>query len=191
MEPILLEIPESIATARLTLRVPRPGDGSTIAAAVRASLPELSAWLPWATDAYGDADGELWSRRAHGEFHTRQQLPYLIFEGDAYVGSIGAPRIDWRSSVAEIGYWLRTDCVGCGFASEALVAIATMLGTAARFRRIEVRCDARNARSAAVARRCGFALDGTLRADSLGGDGSPRDTHVFSKVFDRDGGDAD
>jgi RimJ/RimL family protein N-acetyltransferase len=33
-----------------------------------------------------------------------------------------------------------------------------------------------------VAERCGFTLEGVLRQDSLGVDGQPRDTVVYSRV---------
>ena len=48
--------------------------------------------------------------------------------------------------------------------------------------RIEIRCDARNVKSARVAERCGFILDGILRGDSLDVYGKLSDTMVFSKV---------
>ena len=47
---------------------------------------------------------------------------------------------------------------------------------------VEIRCDARNLRSRAVAERCGFALDGVLRNEALGVDGAPRDTCVYSRL---------
>ena len=184
MDPILLDIPDSISTERLTLRVPRPGDGAVFAASMQASLAELSAWLPWATVAYDAAAGELWARRVCGEFHTRRTLAFTIFErdGGAHVGGIGAHRVEWRDGMAEVGYWIRTDRVGRGYMAEALRGIVALLTDVPAMRRVEVRCDVRNVRSAAVARRCGFAHDGTLRGDSLGVDGSPRDTHVFSRL---------
>lgn len=48
--------------------------------------------------------------------------------------------------------------------------------------RIQIRCDALNSRSYRIAERAGFTLEGTLRKDSCGPDGSLRDTMVFSKV---------
>jgi hypothetical protein len=53
-------------------------------------------------------------------------------------------------------------------------------GEAFEERRVEVFCDPRNERSAAVARRVGFVHEGTLRQRILGVDGRPRDSHVFA-----------
>ena len=49
-------------------------------------------------------------------------------------------------------------------------------------KRVEIRCDVRNTRSAAVAERAGYQLEGTLRSDSRGTDGQLRDTHIFAKL---------
>lgn len=185
MEPILLDVPEEILTDRLRLRVPRIGDGAKTAEAVIASRAELQVFMPWATDNYSVDDGEMWARRAFSNFILRQQLHFLITDkatGD-YFGGIGAHRIDWKVRLCEIGYWLRTDQWGHGYMTEALKAITEMFGTIG-LRRIEVRCDERNARSAAVARRAGFHHDGTLPATALDGKGIPRNGMVFSRIHD-------
>lgn len=186
MDPILLDIPDAFATERLTLRVPRPGDGEAVAASVRASLDELKVWMPWAKEDYATDDSELWCRRVCGEFHTRVSTQFCSHEpGGTHVGNVGAFKFDWKVRSCEVGYWLRTDRIGRGYMSEAVNALVTMLQSAAAIRRIELRCDSQNDRSVAVARRCGFTLEGTLRGDSLGVDQSPRDTHLFARSADR------
>jgi len=47
---------------------------------------------------------------------------------------------------------------------------------------VEIRCDAENIRSAAVAKRCGFLLEGILRHDSVAVDGGLRSTMIYSKL---------
>ena len=54
--------------------------------------------------------------------------------------------------------------------------------------RIEIRCDNGNERSARVAERLGFKLDGVLRCDSRGVEKELRDTRVYSFIVaDRSG----
>lgn len=48
--------------------------------------------------------------------------------------------------------------------------------------RIEIRCSGRNARSAAVAERAGFTLDGILRLSTRDMDGELHDSMVYAKV---------
>ena len=192
MEPILLDIPESFEIERLALRVPRPGDGALMTVSLRESIDELKRWMPWAKDDYSVDDGEVWCRRVHGEFFLRRSVQYLLYEPDGgHVGNLGAFKFDWDVRSCEIGYWLRTDRVGRGYMAEALDGLCEMLAGVPRLRRVELRCDARNARSEAVARRSGFAHEGTLRGDAIGADNSRRDTHIFARQFADDGGNAD
>ena len=46
-------------------------------------------------------------------------------------------------------------------------------------RRVEIRCDARNVRSQAVARRAGYELEATLRKHMVAADSVLRDTLIF------------
>lgn len=62
----------------------------------------------------------------------------------------------------ELGYWLRADATGQGFATEATRMALTIAASTPRFSFAEVRCDSRNDRSAAVPRRLGFELATTL-----------------------------
>ena len=62
----------------------------------------------------------------------------------------------------EIGYWLRSDLTGRGFATEAAQAVMEVAIALPRVSCIEIRCDARNAASASVPRRLGFVLTETL-----------------------------
>jgi ribosomal-protein-serine acetyltransferase len=183
MEPILIDVPEELHTERLHLRLPRVGDGVAVAAAVVASRPELQPFMPWATDTYGDADGEMWCRRVIARYFLREQISYSIYERATgeFIGGLGPHRIDWKVRLCEIGYWIRTDRAGNGFMTEALNAVTAMLGTIG-LRRIEVRCDERNLKSAAVARRCGFVHEGTLRANVLDAVGEPRSHMIFSHI---------
>jgi len=57
---------------------------------------------------------------------------------------------------AEIGYWLRADRTGLGYATEGAQAMIDVASRVPAFTLIEIRCDARNARSAAVPARLGF-----------------------------------
>ena len=184
MNPILLDFPDTFETERLTIRAPRPGDAPQIVEAVIESLNELRPWMPWAKEA-PTLDGQIERlRRAAARWMTREDLLlHLYLKGtDTWVGGSGLHRINWESRKFESGYWVRTKFAGRGFVTEAVNAITAFAFTHLQANRVEIRCDAKNTRSAAVAKRCGFLLEGTLRHDSLGVDGDLRDTLIFSKI---------
>jgi len=186
MNPLLIDVPDTVTTARLTLRTPRAGDGELILPQVRASLPELKQWMPWATDTYALSDAEEWFRKCAAEFIRREQLQYLMLTHDGqHLGNIGAFKFDWKVPRAEIGYWLRTDYTGRGYITEAVRGLSGMLYDLLKFARIEIRTDDRNARSYRVAERAGFTLEGVLRCDSIDAAGVLRDTRIYARIQPR------
>ena len=59
-----------------------------------------------------------------------------------------------------------------------------------RARRVELRMDDTNARGWKLAERAGFALEGTLRSDSLNPLGAARDMRVYALVAARSSANA-
>ena len=188
VEPLLIDVPERIETARLLLRPPRPGDGAMLCAAVGETLAELAPWMPWAQAAPTPQDSELQCRRMHAKFASREDLVYFMFERaadgaeGAFVGGTGLHRIDWSVPRLEIGYWRRAGFEGRGLVAEAVRALARMAFDALGARRVEIRMDPRNACSVRVAERAGFTFEGVLRQDSVDVKGAGRDTRVYARV---------
>jgi RimJ/RimL family protein N-acetyltransferase len=188
MDPLLLDVPERINTARFILRCPQKGDGAVINAALRETLDELQPWMPWAQAAPLLDESEVYCRRNHARFRLREDLPYFIFEREpngsegVLVGSTGLHRIDWSVRRFEIGYWRRTGLGGHGIATEAVQALSRMAFDRLDARRVEIRMDNTNTASARVAERAGFTFEGLLRHDMLNAAGEPRDTRVYSRV---------
>jgi len=181
---LLVELPEQIVSARLVMRAPRAGDGPAINRAVVESFAELHPWMPWARTLPSITESEEFARDAQVKFLQREELPLLLFRAadGELVGASGMHHIDWTVPRFEIGYWCRTSCVGSGYTSEAVAALCRFLFVAFGAKRVEVRTDERNERSARVPERLGFRLEGTLRHDALGNDGAPRNTRVYSVV---------
>jgi ribosomal-protein-serine acetyltransferase len=184
IEPLLLDIPEKIPTPRLRLVVPGPGDGARIYPAVKESLEQLKPWMPWATDQYSGRDAEIWCRKARGQFHLREQTQYMILDcaSGEHLGNVGMFKFRWDVRAGEIGYWLRSDRTGRGLMTEAVVTLRDYFVNQHRFRRIELRCDDRNTRSARVAERGGFTLEGIVRSDCMGTDGDVRNTRIYAFI---------
>lgn len=189
MSSTLPPIPPEVRTPRLLLRAPRPEDAAAVHAAVHASLPELRPWMVWAQEPL-DLPGTVENlTRAAEAFAAGENLRYLVWNaaGTELVGSSGYHALNWRVPRGEIGYWIATTHAGQGHATEVARAL-TDLGLCPQpegglgFRRIEIRCDARNERSARIPRTLGYALDAVLKNDDVAADDPSqlRDTMVFS-----------
>jgi RimJ/RimL family protein N-acetyltransferase len=182
--PVLRDLPESLETRRLLLRCPQPGDGGLIHEAISESFAELQGVMEWARSPSTAAECEINARLARARYLTRKDMRLLVFrkEDGRLIGSSGIHRPDWTVPKFEIGYWLRTSETGRGYATEAVAGVTRQAFELLGARRVEIRCDARNDRSAAVARRLGFALEGTLRSHRRAPDGEIADTLLFARV---------
>lgn len=184
VNPILMTIPESFESVRLIIRAPLYGDGTAVNEAVIESLEELRPWMPWAKEVPTLEESEIRIRKTRLDFLERTDFQLLLFhkETGQLVGSSGLHRIDWQARSFEIGYWARTSYAGQGYITEAVEAITSFAVQVLEANRIEIHCDARNQRSAKVAERSGFTLEGVMRSHKCANDGSLRDTMIFSKV---------
>jgi len=163
----------------IVLRPPVEADASAIAAAVQFSLAELRAWMPWASAEYGTNDALGWIRGEFGDAHR-----FAIVESSGHiVGSCGLNMIDARNNSANLGYWIRSDRVGRGFATEATRRLAAFGLREAGYRRLRVMISVRNHASRRVAEKAGAHYEGVaLQALLLRG--VYHDAHVFSFVAD-------
>lgn len=120
----------------------------------------------WMTRAfphpYTRTDAERWIVRATGETRGR----YYAIEVDGLpVGGIGVePFGGERSGAAAFGYWLGQAYWGRGIATDAARTLSDDALGNGRMRRLEARIFAQNVASARVLEKCGFQLEGRLRA---------------------------
>lgn len=177
----MLEIPDRFETERLIIRAPRAGDGEAVNAAIHESLAELQPWMPWANPPPSPADTEGVLREAAAQWLTRTDLMMTLWRrrDGLFVGGSGLHRIDWSVPRMEIGYWCRTSMAGQGYITEAVRAITALAFEQLGAQRLEIRCEARNTRSAAVAERAGYALEARLHHHMRALDGTLQDTLLF------------
>ena len=179
------------------MRIPRGDDAAAaLNAAVCESLVDLRVYMPWAQTAPSLAQSHADCRRMQGKFLLREDLAMFMFERRAdgsegeFVGGVGLHRIDWTVRRFEIGYWCRTSRQGRGLVTEAAQALMRFSFDELRARRVELRMDDTNTRSWKLAERAGFALEGTLRSDSLNPLGAARDMRVYALVAARSSANA-
>ena len=185
MNPILRDFPFEFETERLTIRGPMSGDGAEMRTAVYESQAELKEWLPWAMEISTEEEYEAMMRNKHLEFLARKDLQLLLFKKGTgtLVGSSGLHRINWDVPKVEIGYWVRSSFARQGYITEAVVAIINFAFNQIGAKRVEIRCDAKNSRSATIPQRLGFIHEGTLRHEAVDHiSGELRDTMIFAKT---------
>mgnify|MGYP001122160308 CR=1 FL=1 len=182
--PTLIDLPEELRSGRVVVRPYRAADAEAVFAAIDDSRAHLATFMPWVHFHQTVADSRDFCVRAAANWLTRSSLDLGIFAaGDgAYLGGTGFPRLAWEVPAFEIGYWIRRTAEGRGYVGEAVRLLAQLAFEQLGAQRLEIRCDARNDRSRAVAERLGFLPEARLRNDALGTDGRPRDTLVFALI---------
>ena len=190
VDPVLIELPAWLDTARLRLRPPQAGDGAMVCAAVKESLPELRrflASLPWVASDPTPESSEAWCRNAMANVIARKDMPFLLLDKSsldtpALVGVVGLHRPVWATPKFEIGFWARSSQAGRGYISEGVMALAALAFEQLHAARVELIIDEDNAASRRVAQRCGFTLEGTLRNERRAPDGTLRHSCVYART---------
>jgi len=162
---LLLDIPERLETANLSLAATRAGMGEVVHEGLLESMQELKRWMPWARVDQVLEQTEMHCRDEQARWHARTEIDFCFFARDtrAFVGKGGLHTIDWSVPKFEVGYWIRTSCAGRGIATEAAGALVALARDHLGARRIELTCDAMNAPSRRVAEKAGFTLEGIHR----------------------------
>jgi RimJ/RimL family protein N-acetyltransferase len=150
-------LPEEIDVGRhgLVLRSWRLEHAPTLLAAIQASVAELRRFMPWAT-----TDPTLAAVLEFvGSVVDGPAIGYGLFEADGeLVGGCGLH--DRRGpGILEIGYWVRSDRTGRGYATAVARALTTVaLERFPEVNRVEIRCDPANLASAAIPPKLGYRL---------------------------------
>ncbi len=174
---------EELRGPRVLVRPYRTSDADDVYAAVEASRDHLRPWMPFADETADELRD--WLAHAMARWLLREELPAGVWEAASgrYLGGSGLMIRDWRIGYFEIGYWLRADAEGKGYMAETVRLLTDYAFTSLGANRVEIRCDARNTRSSAVAERLGFVREGRLRNNAHAPDGL-RDTLIFARTPD-------
>ncbi len=180
------EIPTSFETEHLLIRAGTFADLDSTYLAAQESAAALREWMPWAHPSPLRDSMEKYFSSCEEKWRTREMMDFQWIEKSSgeLIGKGGFHHIDWMIPKFEIGYWLRTSYASKGFCTEAVNGLVQFAKTELHAKRLEIRNQPANARSRAVAERCGFALEGMLRSSLLGADGALCDSCMYAKVFD-------
>lgn len=152
------QIPHRIQFDDMELRRYEMTDAYSLCEAVASSLSELMPWMPW-------AQWEPQSLEQRAELIETWQLQWAagrefvmgIFQRGELVGSSGFhSRGD--AGQLEIGYWVRSDCVGTGIATRSSRALVDVAFRLPEVREVQILHDKANVKSQRVPEKLGFDL---------------------------------
>ena len=150
-------MPEEIEAEPIRLVRCRLRHLDDLMAAIEQSRPELANWLPWA-DPMPSVEAEReFLAGTERDFGSGAAYGYFLFEADGQlVGGCGLTQKDDHS---EIGYWVRSDRTGRGYATAAAAALKqAWLEHLPDIPRLVIRVDEANAASAAIPPKLGLRL---------------------------------
>ncbi len=185
----LLPFFEELRGERVLLRGYRLEDAAEAQAAIAESRDHIRRFEDFADDfqTVEEMADRIVRRQARWLLRDDFSMGIWHVHTGRYLGGLGLrPTIEggWSVPAFALGYWVRASEQGYGYISESVRLITAYALDTLRGARVEIRCDARNVRSARVARRCGFELEGRLRSAIRASDGSIADELVFARLPD-------
>lgn len=185
--PTLRPMAEVLQGERVLMRRYARGDAPALQEAIVESREQLRPW-----ESFGDAfqtlaETEDWIIRRTASWLLRERFAWGLWQRQRgrFLGQLELwPRgpDGWAIPAVTLAYWVRQAEVGHGYATEGVRLLTAYAFEALGAQRVELGIDAKNARSVAVARRCGFVLEGRLRHTGIEADGTLVDNLVFALV---------
>ena len=121
-------LPGLLAAGPVELRRWRPSHLEPLMEAVAASLPELRRWMAWAQTMPSEAEQLDVLRAGEAAFGAGAEWNFLLFTpgAETVLGGAGLhPRAGPES--IEVGYWVRSDRTGLGYATADKRAMGPVL----------------------------------------------------------------
>lgn len=174
--------PVTLTTERLVLRPFEPSDAPAVHAACQE--PDIPRWTS-VPSPYGVEDAEQFVGTVVPEGwrdDTTYNFAVASRANGSLVGAMGLvrlARLHTPERQAELGYWTAKEHRGRGYTVEAARAVLRWAFRDLGVERLEWHAEAGNEGSRAVARKLGFHMEGTLRAQ-LVREGIRRDVWIGS-----------
>ncbi len=180
----LIPLFDELQSERIIVRPYRESDAQALFEAVAESRDHIRPWLPFADTHQSVEESRDWIIRQEAEWLTREDLVLGVWEKTIgrYLGGTGLHPKNWEHRCFAIGYWLRVTAPGHGYMTEAVQLLTNYAFASLAANRVEIRCDERNDRSAAIPRRLGFVQEARLRNHMVAPDSTLRTTLVFALI---------
>ena len=168
---------QPILTDRLLLEPISTVHAEPLWEATRGSLETLERWMPWAQKA-SEANSREFTERSEADWDAGTDYAFAVLKDGRYLGGVGL-HMDRLDGLGQIGYWIRTEQVRNGYATEAAGALLVLGFEKAGLYRLELRAGVDNKASQRVAEKLGFVKEGVLRKGCPLGPGKAYDCYLF------------
>jgi ribosomal-protein-serine acetyltransferase len=166
------------STERLTLEPLARTRAGHLWAAAEASLVELRPWMAWAAKTSLE-ETKTFAANAEAQWAGGTVFHFVIVKDGEVIGSVGLEvKREELDRLGVLGYWVRSDQCGCGYATEASSSVVDFAFRELGLHRIELRAGVGNVASQRVAEKLGFRREGTLRQGSRGAE-SAYDCYLY------------
>lgn len=162
--------PEQLETERLLLRRFNRRDVPALEEGVRSSLADLNEWLPWAHMDYTRDDAVAFVRDSIQAWREEKAFDFAIRaveDPERHLGNISIWQTSRTGRIGEIGYWIRSDLTGRGYATEATRALMQVGFDHLGLHKVTLRIAVGNRGSERVAEKLGYTREGLLREELL------------------------
>lgn len=150
---------------RIILRPPQMENAPSIYKAVMLSMSELMPWMDWCSPDYS-LEITLARMKDHpSKWEAGETYDFAIFDAASgqILGLCGINQIIRRHQFANLGYWIRSDRTGEGFATEAVKTLSQFGFQTLGLQRIEIVIGVENLASRRVAEKVGATFEGIMR----------------------------
>lgn len=147
----------------LLLRSFQPDDAAELFRAVDESRQHLRPWLRWVDATTKQEHIQQFIHRTLQQLHNQEALELGLVHNRHIIGGIGMHEWDHMLKKAQLGYWVRKEYEGQGIVNKALTRFIDFLFEKPGLNKIEIHFMPSNKRSAAVADRLGFKVEGVIR----------------------------
>jgi RimJ/RimL family protein N-acetyltransferase len=177
---------EPLDDGRIRIRAFVEADAPRVHAAVAASLPGITQWMPSLHATLGEADIRNWIMAGPRAWTDATAYHFAIVraaghEPDAFLGGVNLFQFNWTHRFVNVSYWVRADATGNGVATAATRLAARFAFERLALNRVEILMAPGNPASRRVAEKAGARYEGMLRRRIVC-HGTVHDAHLFSLV---------
>lgn len=148
----------------ITITPYQTNDVNELYALIIDSADHLRPWMPWLHSHYSISDTRQWVELCIDAWDQGQAFRYVIRSIDgAILGTVGLDQIDRAHKTGELGYWVGSNTLNQGIATQACLRAAKAAFQCHGLQRIQINILTDNEPSNRVAKKVGAVFEGTLR----------------------------